>query len=120
MTGIRVLRGLVVLRSLHTYPMTNILKSLCLLLTRLLILQLMCSLTKELILKACFSNFLYGFKRTELCQKRDTALPVFLKFLSDCDNNARAVLGSRELPTTYKRSFSDRRPYTVDRWADSC
>ena len=69
---------------------------------------------KELILKACFSNFLYGFKRTELCQKRNTPLPVFLKFLSDCDYNARAVLGSRELPTTYKRSFSDRRPYPVD------
>ena len=35
------------LRSLHTYPMTNILNSLCLLLTRLLILQFMCSLLRS-------------------------------------------------------------------------
>ena len=33
----------------------------------------------ELIAKACFSNFLYGFKRTELCQKKDLPLPRFTK-----------------------------------------
>ena len=53
-----------------------------------------------------------------MSEERHTPLPVFLKFLSDCDYNARAVLGSLELSN--KRSFSDRRPYPVDRWADSC
>ena len=47
-----------------------------------------------------------------MSEERHTT-PCILEILSDFDYNARVVLGSRELPTTYKRSFSDRRPYPV-------
>ena len=68
----------------------------------------------ELVTKACFSNFLYGFKRTELCQKKDASLPMYVKFLSDCDYNSRPTLGRREPTSTHRRSHSDSEPNNTD------
>ena len=68
----------------------------------------------ELVAKACFSNFLYGFKRTELCKKKDASLPMYVKFLYDCDYNSRPTLGRREPSYTHRRSHSDSEPNNTD------
>ena len=64
----------------------------------------------DLFVKAGFTNFLYGMKRSELCGKKDLPMHEFGKYLSECDHANSFQQQRREGVPFHKRPFSSGRP----------
>ena len=60
----------------------------------------------DLFVKAGFTNFLYGMKRSELCGKKDLPMHEFGKYLSECDHANSFPQPRREGVPFHKRPFS--------------
>ena len=68
----------------------------------------------ELMVKAMFTNFLVGMKRSELCTKKDLPIHEIGKFLSDCDYSGHYPSSRKDSTFAYRRSFSSGRPLQVE------
>ena len=68
----------------------------------------------DLIVKAGFTNFLFGMKRSELCGKKDLPMHDFGKYLSECDHAVPFQPHRREIVPFQERPFSSGRPYQAD------
>ena len=64
----------------------------------------------DLFVKAGFTNFLYGMKRSELCAKKDLPLHEFGKFLGDCDHPT-PFLPHRSDSSNFERLFNQGRQH---------
>ena len=65
----------------------------------------------DMFVKAGFTNFLVGMKRSELCGKKDLPMHEFGKFLSECDHAVPFQPHRRDSIPFHKRSFNTGRPY---------
>ena len=65
----------------------------------------------DMFVKAGFTNFLVGMKRSELCGKKDLPMHEFGKFLSECDHAVPFQPHRRDSIPFHKRSFNIGRPY---------
>ena len=67
----------------------------------------------DLVVKAGFTNFLSGMKRSELCGKRDLSMHEFGKFLGECDYGSSFQAPRRDAPF-HRRPVSTGRQFTPE------